>query len=342
MARLFSSIRIAPGVRLSTTRRGLRAHVGPRGLRVHAGGGRTGVSTGAGPVTVYQSVGRSNRRTTRGRAPAATTAAGDAAALTAVLDELWSLHRQEFRGASRGVAPAPMLPPFPLLLARFERRELKGVWPFDRDSRRAARLRARAEAEQWALDLLDRAPRDRAAAQHAIDEHWDRLMTNDPAMTMVAIAGSIAEARAPVEAVGVHDDEAWLVVHGPPDADLPVRKPAVTSAGAPTTRPMSLTDRWAVIRQVIAARALLAAKQAFAAAPGIATARVVVLGPLGDALLGATISRGDLMLADFREDAWTVLQRVDPRLVVRVRGRTRALEAVDLPAAYSMVLADAR
>jgi hypothetical protein len=53
--RLFSSFRIMPGVRISASRRGVRAHVGPRVLRGHFGGGKAGVSTGAGPFTAYGS-----------------------------------------------------------------------------------------------------------------------------------------------------------------------------------------------------------------------------------------------------------------------------------------------
>ena len=44
------SIRIAPGVRIRASKRGIRTSLGPRIARVHVGGGRTGFSTGMGPV----------------------------------------------------------------------------------------------------------------------------------------------------------------------------------------------------------------------------------------------------------------------------------------------------
>ena len=44
--------KIAPGVKIRATRRGLRPSVGPRAARVHFGAGGTGVSTGAGPVSL--------------------------------------------------------------------------------------------------------------------------------------------------------------------------------------------------------------------------------------------------------------------------------------------------
>src|SRR5689334_1754194 len=60
-------IRVAPGVRISASSRGVRAGIGPRAARVHVGSGRTGFSTGVGPVTYYTS--GSSRRRARGRAP---------------------------------------------------------------------------------------------------------------------------------------------------------------------------------------------------------------------------------------------------------------------------------
>ncbi len=189
------------------------------------------------------------------------------------------------------------------------------------------------------MDLLERAPRDHAAAQGVIDAQWDRLMSNEPGATVEAIQRSLAGNHAPVRATGVQDDAAWLVVQAPTSAEVPSRKPAVTASGAATTSSLNATERWAVIRQLIGARALLAAKQTLAAAPGLALVRLVVVGPVGEPLVGATIARSGLAAADFRQDAWTVLDQVDTGLVVRIGGRSRALEAIELPAAYSQVLA---
>jgi hypothetical protein len=53
------SIKLAPGVRVRASNRGLRTSVGPRAARVHMGTGRTGFSSGAGPVSFYTSTGGS-------------------------------------------------------------------------------------------------------------------------------------------------------------------------------------------------------------------------------------------------------------------------------------------
>jgi hypothetical protein len=51
------SVKLAPGVRIRASSRGVRTSIGPRAARVHFGAGRTGLSTGIGPVGLYTSVG---------------------------------------------------------------------------------------------------------------------------------------------------------------------------------------------------------------------------------------------------------------------------------------------
>lgn len=60
------SLKIAPGVRIRTGRRGVRTSIGPRVARLHVGGGyQAGMSTGVGPVTAYAPVKGSTRRKRR-------------------------------------------------------------------------------------------------------------------------------------------------------------------------------------------------------------------------------------------------------------------------------------
>lgn len=353
MPRLFSSIRIAPGVRISATPRGLRGHIGPRGMRMHVGGGRTGISTGAGPFTVYQSTGGSTRRRPSssrsagaGSAAAARSQQHQAAAQT--LAFLSEMHRQDFRPKARQLAPAPELPTFGTLLLTAERQALRGIGPFARSARKAARIRARAQAESWARGLMVKAATEQAARQHRLDDGWRGLMSNDPEVTGVAIRESLASNQAPARLVAVRRDEAWLVVQAPPDAEVPDAKPAVTPAGAPTVRKLNKTERAELIRQMIGSRVLLAAKQTFTAAPGLAGVKVVVTGPPlsgypVQALVAARIGRSDLFVADERRGAWEILQDLDRGLVVDLRGRTRELQFVTVPSGsdYAQILAEA-
>src|SRR3954470_404569 len=64
------SVKLAPGVRIRASSRGVRTSIGPRAARIHVGGGRAGFSTGAGPVSYYTPLSGS-RRSTGGRSTSA-------------------------------------------------------------------------------------------------------------------------------------------------------------------------------------------------------------------------------------------------------------------------------
>src|SRR6478736_1065013 len=147
----FFSFKIAPGVRVSASSRGLRTHLGPRMARVHVGGGRTGVSTGAGPFTAYQSLGAPARRTTSrspgGVTPAQAQRLQEVDRVVAEFARLGQLHRQQFSSPAREVVSRPPLPAFLKLLMTAEKQTLAGPSRWDRQGRKAARAQARVQAE---------------------------------------------------------------------------------------------------------------------------------------------------------------------------------------------------
>ncbi len=55
-------VRLAPGVKVRLSKRGIRWSLGPRAFRVHLWPGGTGLSTGAGPWTWYKPLRRRGRR----------------------------------------------------------------------------------------------------------------------------------------------------------------------------------------------------------------------------------------------------------------------------------------
>lgn len=72
------SVKLAPGVRVRASSKGLRTSVGPRAARVHVGGGRTAISSSVGPLIWSGTVGGKRRRTPNRRAttPPSGTSAG--------------------------------------------------------------------------------------------------------------------------------------------------------------------------------------------------------------------------------------------------------------------------
>jgi len=335
MPRLFSSFRVAPGVRLSTTSRGLRAHVGPRAMRLHVGGGRTGVSTGAGPFTVYEPLGGTSYRPTA----ATTDRAAQARAAQEGLRRLYGAHRASVAAPRDEVAGWPELPKFQTLLATAEKQELKGISWTDRQLRKEARGRARTVAEGWALGLLDKARAEHQSEQQRIDRTRAALQAGDPEATMAALR-PVFEGRGS-RVVSTRQGAAAIVVRAPGLSELPEMKPGVTAAGAATVVRLTKTELADNQRQAVASAMLLAAKQAFALGSGLRDVRVVAIDGAGGgssaALVAATLSRGSLERADFSQLAWAILEQVDCNLVFKAKGRARELQALDLTdtAAYA-------
>jgi len=120
------SFKVAPGVRVRASSRGLSAGFGPRAARVHVGTRGVGVSSGVGPISAYQRIGGSSRSSARsgggsratGRPTKASIAAherqlkaaqreADIEKVSALERALISVHRESFPKAEREVLPLP-------------------------------------------------------------------------------------------------------------------------------------------------------------------------------------------------------------------------------------------
>lgn len=118
------SFKLAPGVRVRASSRGLSAGFGPRAARVHVGSRGVGVSSGVGPFSTYQHIAGASRSNPRaggtprgtGRPTKASIAAherqlkaaqraADIERIVALERELVSAHRKSFPKAERTVLP---------------------------------------------------------------------------------------------------------------------------------------------------------------------------------------------------------------------------------------------
>jgi hypothetical protein len=305
--------------------------------RLHFGGGRTGVSTGAGPFTVYQSgtVAIPLPRNHEDRV-AAQAAARDQ------LARIEHLHRTEFRAVERVVAPTASLPRFSKLLATAEKERLHGISPIDRAARREAKQAARLLAETWARDLLTLSSRERDTEQNILDARWSALNANDPAMVTATVSQAYAATRTPARLIDVVDGVGFVQVLGPSEADVPMVTPRQTAAGAPTVARLNQTERAQWQRLLVAAHALVAAKQTLAVAPGLTKVCLVVMRPgePEEPVLAATIRRDRLAAADFSLRAGQVLDGVAENVIVKVRGGTGELQPIRVAAdsAYGVLV----
>ena len=341
----FFSVRLAPGVRISASSRGLRAHVGPRGARLHVGGGGTGVSTGTGPFTYYQSV--SGRRPRGGNYYAGPTRQQIASAekqrqaqlVDQALQRIGSIHRQTFGAPVKPTAPFPTLPPYQQLIEAYERQELKNVKWTDRAARKAAKARAREYADAYAMELQRKARDEQTAAATAIDEHWQKLHDNDPDVVIETLAAAFADNEAPVAPAGVHGDEVLLVVLVPDESQVPDREPGITAAGNLSLARMTRgrTAWW--YRELVAGHVVVSVREAFAVAPGAASASVVAVRDGGRGLVGrrrceplmaVTLTREQLRRTPWEAvSAWQVVSG-GSNLIVNPAPKTEGLRPLDL------------
>jgi stress response protein SCP2 len=300
-------IRLAPGIRLSASSRGLRMGIGPRIARVHVGAGRTGFSSGLGPITYYTSAGGRRRsrsgggRVSGGRAPARAVAGGPTRgqiaqlqrearrqaaeeayrALVAWEQRLTSLHLEVFPTT---VAP-PDLGPEPVdagaMYAFLEQRELAGLGRFDFNGRREAKQRAYALLGPAVV--AEQAARAGAyQAQRAMElAAWTALVENDPGAVLDALEAAFADNES--DAVGINCEatpagaQVSIIVMVGNGEDLPDRKPTRTAAGAPSSAKRTKKDRADLYTRWLASTVLATVKEAFAVAPGVTAAKVLVI-----------------------------------------------------------------
>jgi hypothetical protein len=295
------SVKIAPGVRVRASSRGVRTSIGPRGARVHVGGGRsTTVSSGVGPITLYGSLGSSRGSTRRStsvasyqrqvaaaaRQNAAAQKAHQARELAAAFNALLSVHREEFEPAIHPRATRSPLPEAAVVRARHEADALKGIGLFKRAERKAAKERAAVSAQAELDTLLRKAEVERLARQAELDRLWARLMANDPDVVMATLADAFDDNEAAAGPIDVDGTEVTLVVLAPDETIVPERAPSTTAAGNPTLRKLPKGERAALYTSAVLGHVLVTIREAFAVAPNIMSAKVATLRYAGSDAYG--------------------------------------------------------
>jgi hypothetical protein len=352
------SIKLAPGIRIRASSRGLRASVGPRAARVHFGSGRTGVSTGFGPVGFYSSLGGGRSRSGRGRT---TTSVASyqrqlaaqqrqsaqaqkleiAHALSQTFQAIIDLHRVEFPPASAPTVAAPAPPDRAAIHRHYEKTALKGVGLFDRRGRKDAKARAASwtEAEvqrQWAAGI-----QQQADWQQYYTQCWNLLCGNDPDTVVETLNAAFEDNEAPSAAIGVDGSEVALVILVPPmSGAVPEQWPTTTEAGNLSLKKLTQRERGVYYQKFVCGHILVTLREAFAVAPGIASARVVVLRhdgadaygrPTVSCLTAGRFERRALNGVQWATaDAVRIVNDVASELLINQRGRSAELGPIDL------------
>jgi hypothetical protein len=353
------SVKVAPGVRIRASSRGVRTSLGPRAARIHVGSGRTAVSTGAGPVTFYSSLGGGRRRAgheTRRASPGASQRAAAQAAkaqeaqrLADALHDLLNLHRVEFPPASPPLAPPVQMPDAGEVHRRHEREALAGISVWQRAARAAARERAGAAAIAELAATARQAEQERQQLQHNLDELWRALSTNEPDVVLATLEEAFEDNEAAAAAVSVDGDEVSLVVLLPGMELIPERVPDTTPAGNLTLRKLRQGERDSLYTTVAMAHTLITLREAFAVAPGLNSARLVAVRAAGndaygqprlDCLLAGRWTRSAFQGVRWHDvDAATIAQDTASELLLNLQAgkKMRPLDLRKEPAIASLL-----
>ncbi|MFD2078118.1 DUF4236 domain-containing protein [Actinopolymorpha cephalotaxi] len=340
------SVKLAPGVRVRASSRGLRTSVGPRAARVHFGSGRTGFSTGAGPVSFYTSVGgnRPSRRApstgASSRALAQAAKLEQAKELLAALQNILQLHHPDFPVAQPPIAPPPPEPDRDEINARHRKAALAGIGMFERKARAHAKAAAEAAARAEIAAAIANNQRVHARYQAELDRMWQRLLNNDPEIVLGTLAEAFEDNDAAAAPVGVAGSEASIVVLVPTPAAVPERRPATTSAGNLTLKKLTKREVADFYKLMVCGYVLATVKEAFAVAPGLTHTSIVALRnegldaygrPRVQAILAARFARQ--ALHDVRwtaADATQIVGDASELLTVKQAGPSKEFVPLDL------------
>lgn len=280
------SLKIAPGVRIGASSRGIRASVGPRVARIHAGAGKTAVSSGFGPFSAATTIGNGHRKQAKSvtpprKRPSPSPPTSKADSLLAGL-ELASgvaglighvIDRREAKQlAADSVRAAKALTS--LHLADYASPSKPQMPSRDEPERRRwNRLRPSAEIEQTAADAEYEA---RLAVYHEDLVRWNHLVAHDPEEVIFSVDAALADNASQstcVDAgVGAAGNYVTLVVLYP---GLEITD-GVVQSGA-NTRPRSDKEKTELYKRALASTVIATAKEALTCAPAAIEAYVVVL-----------------------------------------------------------------
>lgn len=349
------SIKLAPGIRIRASSRGIRTSLGPRAARVHVGGGRTGVSSGFGPVGFYGSLGGRRPRSSRSTSATAyqrqlaaqqrqavqAQRAFEAQRLVDVFLHILNLHRTSFPPAQPPLVPQPAQPDRKKIYRYYRQHALSRTHVLQRKER----ARAKELAAQWTEAEVQRqwseACQQREQLQRHFDERWRALRANQPEAVIETLNEAFEDNEVPSAAVDVDRGEVSLVLLVPPmHYVVPERMPTQTAAGNVSLSKLSQTDRSSYYTRFVCGQALVTVREALAVAPGIASTRVVALRrelddvygkPQVSCVLAATFTRRDLDGIQWQTaDAAFIVEQVATERVWNLQGRARRLEAVNL------------
>jgi hypothetical protein len=220
------------------------------------------------------------------------------------------------------------------LAQRSEQRRLDGLWGQlgEARGRVSEQLPTKVEAEHA------RRAQERASQQAELDAEWERLLVNDPEVTLAALEQAFADNEAPAAAIDCRDERTTVVMQFvAPEAIVPERKPARTPTGKRTLKKRTKTEINALYLQALGANVLATVKEAFAVAPGTQVVQLLVIRRESDVKRAGQLAA--IYVAEFDRPGYeTAGGAIDPgralgraaEATLNLKGKTEAVAPIDL------------
>jgi endonuclease YncB( thermonuclease family) len=298
------------------------------------------------------------RRARKAKAAQDREARRSAAALATEVDRLTreftriqTLHRGEVLPARPPVAPANEVNER-AIHARHRKDALAGIARSDRAHREAAKARAKAQAELEIAATAHRLAAEQEQEQARLDVAWAQLLNNKPDAVLGALRSSFENNETPATALAARGDQVALAVLAPDPTTVPSQRPVNTDGSSTELRTLSAAEHAAIYRELLCGQLLLALRQTFAAAPGLASAQVVVVRSSGadsygrptvDCLLAGRFTRHAFDGVRWSDtDASRILTDTSTDLLTSPGGKSPRLEPIDLAGRPSLAAFVAR
>jgi hypothetical protein len=267
------SIRIAPGVRVYASSRGLRTRARRGGVRVSSGARSHRATRSRADVTVSLAELR--------RQDAAAQHAEAIAAVARLEQVLLTLHHEDFVPASRDVLSPPTRPDLKALTEARAQQALTGVSLFDRSKRAAAHAWAEDAGRRDAATQWSTRQSERAHHQSELDQHWTALVNHDDDTVREALESAFdgPDSQATCIDVGTENGTSYatiLALVGAADL-VPEQRLAQTATGQTTLHKRTMTERNDLYLGAVGSAVLATAKEGFAVAPSVTEMRIAVL-----------------------------------------------------------------
>lgn len=179
---------------------------------------------------------------------------------------------------------------------------------------------------------------ERASEQTVLDEEWQKLIANDPSVTLSVLEEAFADNEAPAAAVDCDGNRTTVVMQFVrPEAIVPERKPARTPTGKRTLKKRTKTEINSLYLEALGSNVLATAKETFAVAPGTDVVQMLVVRRENDkkhagqlaAIYVGEFDRASYAGASGAHKAGRALE-LAAESVLNLKGKTEAVSPIDL------------